>query len=93
MLYICAYVIAGSRDSSSIQSDTSRQSTNSPSNAFDVESVLSDAFGDIEFTEACALPMVSDDSVSTCPSTTSSQVVQVPPKKLLNSVSKWRPKW
>ncbi|VDK71816.1 unnamed protein product [Litomosoides sigmodontis] len=86
------HFFCGSRDSSSVQSDISRRSTNSFSNAFDMESVLSDAFGDIEFAEACVLFAVGEDSANTCSSTASSQIEQVLPKTPLES-SKWKPKW
>nr|CRZ24331.1 BMA-TWK-12 [Brugia malayi] len=81
----------GLRDSSSTRSDISRQSTNSLLNAFDIESVLSDAFGDIEFREACALLATSDDSTSICASTASSQIVSS--KKSFDLSSKWKPRW
>lgn len=87
------YLIIGLRDSLSIRSDTSRQSTCTLSNTLDVESVFSDAFGDIEFPEACALFAINDDSTSICASTASSQRAQVPSKKQFGLASKWKPKW
>ncbi|KAL3985481.1 Ion channel family protein [Acanthocheilonema viteae] len=82
-----------SRDSSTIQSDIIHQSIESLSNAFDVDSILSDAFVDIEFTEACAPLIVSHDSASTCPSIASSQITYAPLKLPVDSASKWKPKW
>ncbi|EFO24768.1 hypothetical protein LOAG_03720 [Loa loa] len=83
----------GLRDSSLIRSDISHQSTHSLSNAFDVESVLSDAFCDIEFTEACALLATSDDSTSICASTTSNQIARPTSRNPVNSASEWKSKW
>ncbi|CAG9539959.1 unnamed protein product [Cercopithifilaria johnstoni] len=79
----------GSQDSSIIRSDTTHQSTNSLS--FDTESVFSDAFGDIEFTEACAPLALSDSSMSS--SITSIQIAQLSSKKPLESASRWASKW
>ncbi|VDO30998.1 unnamed protein product [Onchocerca flexuosa] len=82
------HFLRGSRVSSSI----SCRSTYSPSNAFDAESILSDAFGDIEFTEACALFATTNDSNSICASVASGHLAQLPVKKQLDSVLKQKPK-
>ncbi|VDK69120.1 unnamed protein product [Onchocerca ochengi] len=82
------HFLRGSRASS----PTSRQSTYPPSNAFDAESILSDAFGDIEFTEACALFATTADSNSICASIASGHQAQLPANKPLDSVLKQKPK-
>uniref|UniRef100_A0A915Q7P1 Potassium channel domain-containing protein n=1 Tax=Setaria digitata TaxID=48799 RepID=A0A915Q7P1_9BILA len=83
------YFHPDSQDSSLAQPVSTCQSNYSLSNGFDAESVLSEAFGDIQFTEACALLAISDDSNSTT-SIVSNRVPQISSIKALKWKSKWR---
>ncbi|MCP9264755.1 BMA-TWK-12 [Dirofilaria immitis] len=72
--------LPGSRDSSSIQSDIIHQSTNSFSNIFDGENMLSSAF-------------VTDESDSICSSISSGHITQLSFKKPFDSSLKWKSEW
>ncbi|VDN25250.1 unnamed protein product [Gongylonema pulchrum] len=54
----------GSRESSSFRSQFGRRSNYSATNSFDAESVLSNAYCDIHFTDICSQPVISDDNSS-----------------------------